>query len=114
MLGLDAIEIVLRTEEVFAVELPDSECAKVNTVGDLYRLVLEKLKLPYLPSKSIENPDKQTPAGFNRARSQFPSLKPWNTQDVWITLKAIIQDQLQVHEDEIHENARFVRDLGCE
>ena len=44
-MGLDAVEIILRTEEVFAVDLPDSECAKVSTVGDLYRLLLQKLTL---------------------------------------------------------------------
>jgi hypothetical protein len=68
-LGLDAVEIILRTEEVFAVDLPDSDCSKVNTVGDLYRLLLEKLKLPYLSPESIENPDEPARAGYNRVRS---------------------------------------------
>jgi acyl carrier protein len=113
-LGLDAVEIILRTEEVFAVNLPDSECSKISTVGDLYRFLLEKLKLPYLSSDGIENPDGATRVGYNRAQSQFPSLKPWTAPDVWITLKAIIRDQLQIHEDCIRENARFVQDLGCE
>lgn len=113
-MGLDAVEIILRTEEVFAVDLPDSDCSKVSTVGDLYRLLLEKLKLPYIPPDDIENPDGPTRAGYSRARSQFPNLKPWDPPDVWITLKAIIQDQLQVHDDDIREDARFVQDLGCD
>ncbi len=113
-MGLDAVEIILRTEEVFAVDLPDSECAKVSTVGDLYRLLLQKLTLPYISPRTIENPDDPVPAGSNRAQSQFPSIKPWTTPDVWITLKAIIQVQLQVHDDDIRDDARFVQDLGCE
>jgi acyl carrier protein len=113
-LGLDAVEIILRTEEVFVVDLPDSECSKVSTVGDLYRLVLEKLNLPYLSPNEIENPDGATRPGYNRSRLQFASLKPWDTPDVWVTLKAIIQDQLQVPDDDISESARFVQDLGCE
>jgi acyl carrier protein len=113
-MGLDAVEIVLRTEEVFAVNLPDGECSKVSTVGDLYRLLLEKLALPYLSLEDIENADEPNAAGYNRNRSQFPSLKPWTAPDVWITLKAIIRDRLQVHEDDIREHARFVQDLGCE
>jgi acyl carrier protein len=112
-LGLDAVEIILRTEEVFAVDLPDSECSKVSTVGDLYRLVLEKLNLPYVSPNDIENPDRPA-AGYNRSRLQFASLKPWDTPDAWVTLKAIIQDQLQVTDDDINESARFVQDLGCE
>jgi acyl carrier protein len=39
-MGLDTVEIVLRTEETFNIDLPDEECSKVITVGDLYRLVL--------------------------------------------------------------------------
>jgi acyl carrier protein len=113
-LGLDAVEIILRTEEVFVVDLPDSECSKVSTVGDLYRLVLEKLNLPYLSPNEIENPDGATRPGYNRSRLRFASLKPWDTPDVWVTLKAIIQDQLQVPDDDISESARFVQDLGCE
>jgi acyl carrier protein len=104
----------MRSEEVFAVELPDAECAKANTVGDLYRLLLEKLALPYLSAKDIESPSGPTPAGYSRARSQLPSIKAWTTQDVWVTLKAIIQDQLQVLENDISEDARWVQDLGCE
>jgi acyl carrier protein len=104
----------LRTEEVFAVDVPDSECSKVSTVGDLYRLVLEKLSLAYLSPNDIENPNGPARAGCNRSRLQFASLKPWGTPDVWVTLKAIIQDQLQVPDDDIRESARFVQDLGCE
>jgi acyl carrier protein len=113
-LGLDAVEIILRTEEVFAVDLPDNECSKVNTVGDLYRLVLEELKLPYLSPNDVEDPNGPARAGYNRSRLQFVGLNPWNTADVWVTLKAIIQDQLQVPDDDIRESARFVQDLGCE
>lgn len=42
-MGLDTVEIVLRSEEVFAIDLPDRECALIVTVGDLYRLILDKL-----------------------------------------------------------------------
>ena len=113
-MGLDAVEIILRTEEVFAVSLPDGECAKVSTVGELYRLLLEKLQLPYLPPNDIENAAGPARAVVDRSRLQFPSIKPWDPPDVWITLKAIIRDQLQVPDDDIREDARFVQDLGCE
>jgi acyl carrier protein len=47
-MGLDFVELVLRTEEVFAIDLPDKECELVCTVGDLYKLILEKLELSYV------------------------------------------------------------------
>ena len=53
-MGLDTVELVLRTEEVFGISLPDEECEQIVTVGDLYRLVLTKLNLPYIPSREIE------------------------------------------------------------
>jgi acyl carrier protein len=109
-MGLDAVEIVLRTEETFAIDLPDSECARIITVGDLYRLVLEKLNLPYVPVSEIESRGN----GHDRSRIRLSSIVPWTTSDVWVTLKALIQDQLQVDMDDIRESASFIHDLGCD
>lgn len=53
-MGLDLVEIVLRTEETFNVNLPDDECGRVITVGDVYRPVLSKLELPHLKSNEVE------------------------------------------------------------
>lgn len=39
---------------------------------------------------------------------------PWTSPEVWLTLKAIIQDQLQVESYEIAENVTFLEDLGCD
>jgi len=43
-MGLDTVEIVMRIEEEFAIDLPDAELEQVRTVGDLHELVLSKLK----------------------------------------------------------------------
>ena len=42
-MGLDTVEIVMRIEEEFSIELPDAELGAVITVGDLYEVVLSKL-----------------------------------------------------------------------
>ena len=109
-MGLDTVEIVLRTEETFNVDLPDDECGKVVKVGDLYRLVLSKLELPYLASADIEGTGK----GRDRSHMRMPGLSSWTTADVWLTLKGIILDQLQVKVDDVTEEAAFLRDLGCD
>jgi acyl carrier protein len=109
-MGLDIVEIVLRTEETFNVDLPDDECSQVITVGDLYRLVLSKLELPYVPAKEIEVGGH----GRNRSHLKMPSLLSWSPPDVWLTLRGIIVDQLQVHEEDVKEEAAFLRDLGCD
>jgi acyl carrier protein len=46
-MGLDVVEIVLRVEETFGVDLPDAELESAATVGDLYKLLLSKLDGSY-------------------------------------------------------------------
>jgi hypothetical protein len=49
-MGIGLVEIVIRVEETFAIDLPNDECSLIRTVGDLFRLTLEKLKLSYSPA----------------------------------------------------------------
>jgi acyl carrier protein len=112
--GLDTVEIVLTTEEVFSIELPDDECGLVVTVGDLYRLVLNKLNLPYLAMDSAHINRAAAPPGRSRLKDRYPGLAPWTSPDVSATLTAIIQDQLQVDFEEITETATFINDLRCD
>jgi acyl carrier protein len=109
-MGLENIEIVLRTEETFNINLPDDECSKVVTVGDLYRLVLSKLELPYVQAKEVE----AETHGRDRSHLRMPSLSSWSPPDVWLPLKGIIVDQLQVKEEDVKEEAAFMHDLGCD
>jgi hypothetical protein len=44
----------------------------------------------------------------------MPSLSSWSPPDVWLTLRGIIVDQLEVHEEDMKEEAAFLRDLGCD
>lgn len=37
-MGLDTVEIVLRVEETFGIDLPDVELASVRTVSDLQEI----------------------------------------------------------------------------
>lgn len=37
--GLESVEIIMRLEEEFTLRLPDKECEKCSTLGDLIRLV---------------------------------------------------------------------------
>jgi len=52
---MDVIEIVMRIEEEFAIDLPDTELGSIRTVGDLYRLVLSKLETApsFRPARSF-------------------------------------------------------------
>jgi acyl carrier protein len=40
---LDTVEIIMRIEEEFSIDLPDGELGSIRTVGDLYEIVLSKL-----------------------------------------------------------------------
>ena len=106
-MGLDVVEIVVRTEEVFSIDLPDDECAQVSTVGDLYRLVLRMLSLPYLPSSEIEVDSANGRSGRDRSKIRSLGLALWTPPDAWQTVKGIIEHQLQIERDEIRESANL-------
>lgn len=107
-MGLDTVELVLRIDETFSIDLPDDECTQIITVGDLYRAVLTKLNLTYIPADEIAS------RGRDHALAHLPQLIPWTTPDVWATLRGLITDQLQIDPDEVTEPARFQADLRCE
>jgi hypothetical protein len=44
-MGLDAVEIILRAEELFAIEIQDEEAARVETVGQFYDLICSHLNI---------------------------------------------------------------------
>jgi hypothetical protein len=44
-MGLDAVEISLRAEELFAIEIQDEEAARVETVGQFYDLICSHLNI---------------------------------------------------------------------
>ena len=111
-MGMDTVEIILRAEEVFSLDLPDDECEQVRTVGDLYRLVISKLDLKS-GVDSIDSIDFQVD-GRSRFHDQLPVLQPWTHADVWATLVDLIQDQLQVDCEEITPHATFLDDLRCD
>ena len=52
--------------------------------------------------------------GRDRSHLGMPSLSSWSPPDVWLTLRGIIVDQLEVHEEDMKEEAAFLRDLGCD
>ena len=41
--SLDVVEVVMALEEVFNVEIPDEEAAKIKTVGDAHKKLQELL-----------------------------------------------------------------------
>jgi hypothetical protein len=75
----------------------------------MFRAILRKLQLDYQPATEIE----RSASGRDYSRRQLLSLVLWSTADVWMTLRGIIRDQLQVDMEDIRESAHFVLDLGC-
>ena len=100
-MGLDSVELVLRTEEFFAIDISDDEAAGVITVGDFYRLICAKLKIS--PLESPITPDKLPVISEREARFHLlhtlkplapsPAVLPWSPQSVWDCLVAIFRDQ---------------------
>ncbi|MBB5315670.1 acyl carrier protein [Tunturibacter empetritectus] len=80
-MGLDAVEIVLRTEELFVITIGDDEAAAVRTVGDFYNLICSKMNVAPLqsPVTSAELPrithKEKSSCSFPRTRRCQPRRK---------------------------------------
>lgn len=105
-MGLDTVELVMRCEEVFAIDLPDHKLSHVHTVGDLYDLICIELKLT-----PCTHPKQDT--GFDRLPRGTLNLMTihWNPEDVWATVVAIFVDQLCLKPEEVTYVARIGEDL---
>ena len=121
-MGLDAVEIVLRTEELFHISIEDEEAATVRTVGDFYRLICSKLNLIPLPHPvtSAELPvitHKEKAFLFVYKHTPLPAppeLLPWSPQTVWDALVTVFVDQQGLDREQIRYHARINQDLGVD
>lgn len=55
-MGLDIVELIMRVEETFEIEIPDEEASELNTVGKLYQAILCRLgfeDLQRCPSSAV-------------------------------------------------------------
>lgn len=119
-MGLDAVELLLRTEELFAIALSDKEAADIRTVGDLYILICTKLNVTPLPSPVTPTTlptitHKEKKYLILRTHTPLPvppEVLPWSPQSVWDCLVAIFVDQLSLDPEEVRHRATIVEDLG--
>jgi hypothetical protein len=121
-MGLDAVEIVMRTEELFVITIGDDEAAAVRTVGDFYNLICRKVAVIPLqsPVTSANLP------GITHKEKMFlflskhtplpapPEVLPWSPQSVWDALVAVFIDQQGLKPEEILYHARIAQDLGVD
>lgn len=106
-MGLDIVELVLRTEEVFSITIEDSDAEQLRTVGDLYEQVCKLLNISPTPNPATPNALHKPPP------NKHSPLKTYTADDIWIMLVTIVHDQFQVDVSEIRYNATFQNDLGA-
>ena len=118
-MGLDAVEIVLRTEGVFTIAISDSEAASVQTIRDFYIVICDKLNLIAVPSPvtsavlpKITQKDRKFWFVYKHTPLAPPlEVLPWTSQTVWDTVVAIFVDQMSLAPEDITPDARMDRDL---
>jgi hypothetical protein len=120
--GLDSVEIVLRAEQLFVIEVDDHEAAQVRTVGDFYRMICAKLDVSPLPSPVTS---KKLPVITQREKTLLflarhtplpapPEVLPWSPQSVWDCVVAVFADQMGLRPEKITYRARIAQDLGVD
>ena len=118
-MGLDAVEIVLRTEEIFTIAISDEEAGEVRTVGDFYVVICQKLGLlslrsPITPAVLPKIIQKDRQFWFVYKHTPLPpppEVLPWTAQTVWNALVAIFVDQMSLKPEEIVLDANIAKDL---
>ena len=121
-MGLDSVEIVLRAEELFGIEIDDEEAASVHTVGHFYSLICVKLNISPLesPVTSPELPvitQREKIFSFLARHTSLPAppdVLPWSPQSVWDCVVAVFVDQMALKPQKITYHARISRDLGVD
>ena len=121
-MGLDAVEIILRAEELFAIEIKDEEAARVETVGQFYNVICSKLQIPPLASPVtsrvlpvITRHEKMFLFLSRPTRLPAPAeVLPWSPQTVWDCVVAIFVDQQGLKAEEVIYTARIAKDLGVD
>jgi acyl carrier protein len=108
-MALDVVEIVMRTEEVFGINIDETDAGKISTVGDLYEAVCNQLD-------ASPNSDS---GGFALVSARRDGSLGVQTLDhppdeIWVKLVAIISDQLQVNPEEVRYDSRFGQGLGAD
>ena len=106
-MGLDVVELVMRCEEEFGVELENDRLEGMRTVGDLFELICEQLKLP-------SGPGEPRPAQRRLIPVAMAPKEGLTRGPVWLKLVEIIADQLQIDPNEIKYEASFGDDLGAD
>ena len=89
-MGLDSVELILRIEEEFDVEIADDEASAIVTVGDLYKCLVKKW-------------DAKSKSARRSAR-----------EPTWQTLCDVIVDEQGVQPERITPNAEIVKGLGID
>ncbi|HEY0264071.1 MAG TPA: hypothetical protein VGC07_06080 [Granulicella sp.] len=121
-MGLDGVEIILRVEELFSIEIGDEEAAAVLTVGDFYELICAKLNISPLqsPITSRELPvitQREKTFLFLERHTPLPAppeVLPWSPQSAWDCVVTVFVDQMGLKREEITCHARIAADLGVD
>jgi acyl carrier protein len=88
-MGMEIVELVMRVEEEFEIEIPDADAEAFDTVGALHRYIVQKLA------------DDSSPE-FNKERA---------SDEIWNKLRSIIADEFALPLERVTPEAHLVYDL---
>lgn len=87
---MELLEIGIRIEEDFEIEIADEDYESFVTVGDVYEFVIQRLT--------------------EKSSLQLTEL---TKKLVWKLVVKIVSKQVSMAENEIHARSRFKEDLSC-
>ncbi|HEX8234676.1 MAG TPA: phosphopantetheine-binding protein [Abditibacteriaceae bacterium] len=91
-MGLEIVELIMRVEEEFEIEIPDSDAEKLETVGALYHYVVETLSANSAPDHDSSSA----------------------SDEIWNKLCSIFANEFAIPPLKIRPEAHFVYDLDLD
>ena len=118
----DLSDLFRQCDRQFPVFLQDTDLDGIDTIGKLYQLICQKLKID--PSTSPEKSHGKARKPFSPAsklrvwtlrwelfRSESHNPNSWNAQDVWATLVVCVREAYGLDESIPINSSTFFRDL---
>lgn len=105
-MGLDLLELQMRIEDEFGIQIPDEDAARLGTPG----AVADYLHA-HLPSK--ESRLNSSKISAQTAKGNKDNFYREQRDEILNRIIALTSEQLGIPQEKILENSHFVKDLGA-
>lgn len=112
-MGLDLVELVMKTEEVFAAEIPDEVAVNLLTPGDVIRYLHEILEGQTTVTEHVDQFFSPSEIGWH---IKFLTIKEtgWNRELISELFWRILVEETGIERHKFTDDSRFIQDMNLD